>query len=44
VFLSEFPQRDYLDCLSRSLHGDEAYLFHALLKRLQFDANYHPLT
>lgn len=32
--LIRFPQAEYLDCLSRSLTGDEAFLYHALLKRL----------
>lgn len=40
--LIRFPQHEYLDCLSRSLHGDEIFLFHALLERLGLDANYRP--
>lgn len=36
--LIRFPQAEYLDCLSRSLSGDEAFLYHALLKRLGLNA------
>lgn len=42
--LIRFPQREYLDCLSRSLKGDEAFLFHALLERLGLGADFRPLT
>ncbi|MDN6179537.1 MAG: hypothetical protein L0I84_00810 [Halomonas subglaciescola] len=42
--LIRFPQHEYLDCLSRSLINEEAFLFHALLKRLSLDANYLPLA
>lgn len=42
--LIRFPQREYLDCLSRSLKGDEAFLFQRLLARLGLDASYRPLA
>ncbi len=35
-----YPRREYLDCLSRSLEGDEAFLFTRLLERLGLDGNY----
>lgn len=42
--LMRFPRREYLSCLGRSLQGDEAFLFHALIKRLGQDASGHPLA
>jgi hypothetical protein len=38
-----FLRREYLDCLSRSLKGDEAFLFTRLLERLGLDEHYRPL-
>ncbi|WP_447529055.1 hypothetical protein [Vreelandella sp. TE19] len=35
-----YSRREYLNCLSRSLTGDEAFLFTRLLERLGLDANY----
>ncbi|MBP5980985.1 MAG: hypothetical protein KA748_12355 [Halomonas sp.] len=37
-----YPRTEYLDCLSRSLKGDEAFLFTRLLERLGLDENYRP--
>ncbi|MFG6666768.1 hypothetical protein ACGK9R_06635 [Halomonas sp. HNIBRBA4712] len=37
-----YPRREYLDCLSRSLTGDEAFLFQRLLDRLGLDEHYRP--
>ncbi|KGE79548.1 hypothetical protein CVH10_11290 [Halomonas sp. ND22Bw] len=37
-----YPRREYLDCLSRSLKGNEAFLFARLLERLGVDEHYRP--
>ncbi len=39
-----FPRREYLDCLSRSLKGDETFLFTRLLEWLGLDEHYPPVT
>lgn len=41
--LWRYPRREYLDCLSRSLKDDEAFLFIRLLERLGRDKNYRPI-
>lgn len=38
-----YSRREYLDCLRRSLKGQEAFLFTRLLERLGLDENYQPL-
>ncbi|MCP1313297.1 MULTISPECIES: hypothetical protein [unclassified Halomonas] len=40
--LVRYSRREYLDCLSRSLAGDEAFLFTRLLDRLGLDEQYRP--
>lgn len=38
-----YSRREYLDCLRRSLKGEEAFLFARLLERLGLDEHYQPL-
>lgn len=41
--LFKYSKREYLDCLKRSLKGQEAFLFIRLLERLGLDENYQAL-
>ncbi|MCI0508564.1 hypothetical protein C8E00_103417 [Chromohalobacter marismortui] len=40
----KYSKREFLECLQRSLKGDEAFLFDRLLKRLALDEDYQPLS
>ncbi|MCK0714579.1 hypothetical protein ACFO0U_12665 [Chromohalobacter sarecensis] len=39
----KYSKREFLDCLQRSLKGNETFLFDRLLKRLALDTDYRPL-